>query len=99
MAETLARTLIRLIATVAILAAVYFFIVKPILDTTTETIDRAFEGSEGITEQIQQSLDNSGIEDYDINLDSRNDAMKLLKCVQRANQDIERIQRCNDRFG
>lgn len=99
MAETLARTLIRLIATVAVLAAVYFFIVKPILDTTNETIDRAFEGSEGITEQIQQSLDNSGIDDYDINLDSQNQAMKLLNCIQRANQDIERIQRCNDRFG
>ena len=99
MAETLARTLIRLIATIAILAAVYFFIVKPILDTTNETIGRAFEGGEGITDQIQQSLDDSGLDDYDINLDSRDDAMKLLRCVQRANQDIERIQRCSDRFG
>ena len=99
MAETLARTLIRLIATVAIFAAVYFFILKPILDTTTETIDRAFEGSQGITDQIQQSLDDSGLDDYDINLDSQRQAAKLLNCIQRANQDIERIQRCNSRFG
>ena len=99
MAEVLARTLIRVIATVAIFAAVYFFIVKPILDTTNDTIDRAFEGSQGITDQIQQSLDNSGVEDFDINLDSRTEAMKLLDCTQRANQDVEKIQRCVDRFG
>ena len=99
MAETLVRSLIRVIATVAIFAAVYFFILKPILDTTTETINTAFEGSQGITEQIQESLDNSGIEDFDINLDSQKQAMKLLDCIQRANQDVEKIERCNDRFG
>lgn len=99
MAETAVRSLIRLLATVAIFAAVYFFIVKPILDTTTDTIDRAFEGSQGITEQIEQSLDNSGIDDYDITLDSQKEAMKLLDCIQRANQDVDKIQRCNDRFG
>lgn len=99
MAETLARSLIRVIATVAIFAAVYFFIIKPILDTTTETINTAFEGSQGITEQIQESLDDSGIDDFDINLDSQKQAMKLLDCIQRASQDVERIERCNDRFG
>lgn len=99
MAETLARTLIRLIATIAIFAAVYFFLVKPILDTTNDTIDRAFEGSQGITDQIQESLDESGIEDFDINLDSQKQAMKLLDCIQKAQQDVEKIERCNDRFG
>ena len=63
MAETVVRSLIRVIATVAIFAAVYFFIVKPILDTTTETINTAFEGSQGITEQIQESFEQAGIDD------------------------------------
>jgi hypothetical protein len=99
MAETVVRSLIRLIATLAIFAAVYFFIVKPILDTTNDTINRAFEGSEGITEQIQSSLENSGVEDFEINLDSQKEAMKLLDCIQRANQNVEKIERCNERFG
>ena len=99
MAETVVRSLIRVIATVAIFAAVYFFIVKPILDTTTETINTAFEGSQGITEQIQESLEKSGVEDFEINLDSQKEAMKLLDCIQRANQNVEKIERCNERFG
>src|SRR5688572_17856688 len=99
MAETVVRSLIRVIATIAIFAAVYFFIVKPILDTTNDTINRAFEGSEGITERIQSSLENSGVEDFEINLDSQKEAMKLLDCIQRANQNVEKIERCNERFG
>lgn len=99
MAETLVRSLIRVIATVAIFAAVYFFIVKPILDATTETINTAFEGGQGLTEQIQESFEQSGIESYDITLDSQKQAMRLLDCIRRANQDVERIERCTDRFG
>ena len=36
MSETLARSLIKLIVTVGILAAVYFFMIRPILDTTND---------------------------------------------------------------
>ena len=48
---------------------------------------------------IQQSLEKSGVEDFEINLDSQKEANKLLDCIQRANQDVEKIQRCNERFG
>ena len=99
MAETVVRSLIRVIATVAIFAAVYFFILKPILDTTTETINTAFEGSQGITGQIENTLDRSGVDDFEINLGSQKEAMRLLDCIQRAEQDVERIQRCTERFG
>ena len=99
MAEDLLRNIFRALGTIAVLAAVYFFMVKPVLDTTNDTIDRAFEGSQGITEQIQNSLEDSGVEDFDVTLDSQKEAMKLLDCIQRANQNVEKIERCNERFG
>src|SRR5688500_15053941 len=66
MGESLVRGLIRLLVTVGILAAVYFFIVSPILDTTNETIDRAFDASSGFQESIDESLETAGIDNVDL---------------------------------
>jgi hypothetical protein len=96
MAETLARSLIRLLVTVAILGAVYLFLVKPVLETTENTINTAFEGT-GISEQIDRALDAADAQDLEVNLDSQRQARRLLNCIQRAEQDVERIQRCNRR--
>jgi hypothetical protein len=98
-AETLARSLIRLAVTVGILAAIYLFIVKPVLDTTSNSIDRAFEGGQGVVEQIDEQLDSAGVEDAQIDLPSTKRAQRLLRCIQRAEQDVDRIQRCVNRFG
>ena len=62
MGESAVRGLIRLLVTVGILAAVYFLIVSPILDTTNETIDRAFDASSDLQESINEQLGSGGLD-------------------------------------
>ena len=101
-AGTVINPIVKVVTTVAILAAVYFFFVKPALDTTEDITDRAFQGipnaeeifegipdSSELQEQIRESIDSS----------SSATGNKLLRCVQQANQDVDRIQRCTERFG
>jgi hypothetical protein len=99
--------IIRLLVTVGILAAVYFFVVKPTLDTT-KTISHEVNGN------IQQSLEEAHIGKTIQNVDrqvqreikrsilhapSHSAADKLLRCIQRAHQDVHKIEHCNDRYG
>jgi hypothetical protein len=95
MAETLARSLIRLIVTVVILAAVYIFIVRPILDTTESTFDKAFSG---IQTTIDDAFQEVGVEPPDLTGDSRTDAQKLLACVKRVQPNTKKMQRCAKRY-
>jgi hypothetical protein len=100
MAESLARSLIRLIVTIAILGAAYLFIVRPVLDTTNHAIDitaGAFQGSQELTDQISETFDDAGFDDVDLNLESQQEAQRMLNCVQRAGQDVDRLERCTKR--
>lgn len=103
-AGTIINPIIKVVTTVIILGAVYLFFVKPALDTTediTKNVTGAFPDSSEILEgipdsselqqQIQDSLDASG--GGGVNAD------KLLRCVQNANQDVAKIQRCANRYG
>jgi hypothetical protein len=85
MSETLARSLIRLIVTVGILAAVYFFMIRPILDTTNDTIDKSFENA-----GVNNPPNLSGV--------GKTDAEKVLACVQRVQPDTTKMQQCAERF-
>ncbi|HET8814592.1 MAG TPA: hypothetical protein VFM51_06515 [Solirubrobacterales bacterium] len=96
--------------TVGILAAVYFLLVKPALETT-ENISRETNQS------IQQSFDDADLKDISGTIDDVNrrvqreirrsfraskqqgDADRLIRCIQRAHHDVNRIQRCSERFG
>jgi hypothetical protein len=104
MAEILASNIMRLLVTVGILAAVYFFAIKPILDTTNDTIDRAFAPLDGIQEEIQDSFDDAGINGFDadsikITGDSSNKkAQRLLDCVEKAQPNTTKMQACVERF-
>jgi Tfp pilus assembly protein PilO len=102
--------IIRLLVTLGILAGVYFFVIRPALDTT-EKISHEVNGN------IQQSLKEAHIGDInktmrDVNRQvqreikkslrqtpSHSAANKLLRCIQRAHQDVHKIERCNDRYG
>jgi hypothetical protein len=102
--------IIRLAVAVGILAAAYFFIVKPVLNTTDHAIDSAnqsFEKSFGtgfdVTDingtiekanrqvqiQIQKSFNQSK---------RQGNADKLIRCIKRSHQNVNRIQRCAQRF-
>ena len=102
-AGTIINPLIKVITTVAILAAVYFFIVKPTLDTTEEAfnaVSPAFEQFEGVPEGVEKSLRQAQRLRENANDASPiqlREANKLLDCIRRAASDVEKIRRCNKR--
>jgi Tfp pilus assembly protein PilO len=101
--------IIRLLVTVGILAAAYFFIVKPTLETTKEishevsgNVQRGFQQSDlgdinktidDVNRQVQREIKKS------LRASKRQgDADKLISCIKRAHQNVNRIQRCSERF-
>ena len=112
-AGTVISPIIKIVTTVAILAAVYFFIVKPTLDTT-EAI------STGISESVNDSINDSfGSFSPDVKDDVREaqklqkqaqrdsaevadsqleNATKLLNCISEASGDVNEISACNTKF-
>lgn len=106
---SLTSGIIRLLVTVGILAAVYFFVVKPTLDTTEKI-------SHETNVNIQKGFQEANLGDISTTIDDVNrrvqreikrsfrtskrqgDADKLIRCIQRAHQNVNRIQRCSERF-
>ncbi len=101
--------IIRLLVTVGILAAVYFFVVKPTLDAGTE-IGREFNDNVRMGfEQTDMGSINKTIGDVNRQVQREirkslraskhpGDADKLIRCIKRANGNVNRIQRCSERF-
>src|SRR5689334_8636087 len=105
----LSAGIIRLLVTVGILAAVYFFIVKPTLDTTEKisnevnvNVQKGFESADlgdinktidDVNRQVQREIKKS----YRASK-QQGDADKLIRCIQRAHQNVNKIQRCSERF-
>jgi hypothetical protein len=96
-AGTVINPIIKIVTTVAILAAVYFFILKPVFDTTDKAFDSvsdSFTGFDDLSSGIQEQVDSA--------LDSTSDPDRLRSCIQRAIDDganQRAIDRCLDRFG
>jgi len=105
----LSAGIIRLLVTVGILAAVYFFIVKPTLETTKDishevnvNVEKGFQQTdfgdinkqiEDVNRQVQREIKRSLRQSQ-----RQGNADKLIACIQRANQNVNRIQRCSERF-
>jgi hypothetical protein len=101
--------IIRLLVTVGILAAVYFFVVRPTLDTTAKI-------SHEVNVNVQKSIHEADFGGIGKSIDDVNRrvqrevkkslrrspnhgaAKKLVRCIQRANQDVHKIQRCSERY-
>lgn len=106
---SLTSGIIRLLVTVGILAAAYFFIVKPVLKTTDNAINTtnsAFEKSfdesglndigetfEGLSKQVERQVRRSFH-----SAKKNGNPQKLLHCVQHANGNVHKIQRCTVKF-
>jgi len=94
----LVRSLIGLLIFAAVLVAIYLLAVKPILDTTNDALDQFGGVTNGITDEIQQALDDAGVEGFDIgdlsgDGESRS-AQKLLDCIERVEPNAKRMQAC-----
>jgi predicted PurR-regulated permease PerM len=94
--------LVGLLVTVGILAAVYFFIVKPTTDTANNAFDSISEPLKQAEEQAAQAQEqlkqnaNSGAPGSKSDL---NQLDRLQRCVQKAHQNVAVLQRCAERFG
>jgi hypothetical protein len=106
---SLTSGIIRLLVTVGILAAAYFFIVKPVLKTTSDAIKTT-------NQSFQKSFGENGLADLHKTFEDVNrqverqvrrsfhtakkdgNPKKLVRCVQRARGDVHRIQRCTVKF-
>jgi hypothetical protein len=96
-AGTVINPLIKVITTVAILAAVYIFIVKPALDTTNsafEAFSESFDGFGDLPAEVQSQIDEA--------ISSTSNGDRLQDCIERAieGNDVNRnaIDRCIDRL-
>jgi hypothetical protein len=103
--------IIRLLVTVGILAAAYFFIVKPVLNTTDKAIDSANQsfGKSFGTPGADVTDIGKTIEDVNRRVqrevrrsfrtaEKKGNPKKLVRCIRRARGDVHRIQRCAARF-
>ena len=106
---SLTSGIIRLLVTVGILAAAYFFIVKPVLKTTDNAINKT-------NSAFEHSFDQGGLSDISKTLEDVNKQVqvqitrsfhtakkhghpqKLVKCIQRAQGNVHKIQRCTVKF-
>ncbi len=90
--------IIRLAVFAGILLRLYFLIIKPVLKTTTDAIH-----SSGL-DQIDKSLDGVGVEikrEVHRTFEGASPGgqrKKLVHCVQRAEGNAHRIERCTRRF-
>jgi hypothetical protein len=101
--------IIRLLVTVGILAAAYFFIVKPVLETTDKAFDTA-------NKSLERSFGGGGLGEIGKTLEDVNrqverqirrsfhtakkdgNPKKLVRCIKRARGNVHRIQRCTVRY-
>lgn len=102
---TLITGLVRVLVVVATLAAAYYFILRPVLDTTEKV-------SGGITGNIQKSLDeaNKAFEQANIPIQSQqnitstiknvpaNKLPRLTNCINRNPSSVQHIERCARRL-
>ena len=103
-AGTFLSPLIKVVTTVAILAAAYFFIVKPVLNTTESAFDSVGTGIEGFNDlgpNLQDSIREAQnlAEEQQASSDAQiKEANKLLNCISEASGDVNEIQKCNAKF-
>jgi hypothetical protein len=102
--------IIRLGVAVGILAAVYFFILRPVLDTTDHAVDSAnktFEESfngHKLENQVNKTIEDATRQvQVEVHRSFHTTTVhgnpeKLLHCVQRASGNVHRIERCTKRY-
>jgi hypothetical protein len=103
--------LIRLLVTVGILAAAYFFIVRPVLDTTDKAIDSA-------NQSLERSFGVHGADITDVSktiedvnrqvqrqvrrsfrtAEKKGNPQRLVRCIRRSHGDVKHIERCTRKF-
>jgi hypothetical protein len=105
-AATIINPVIKIVTTVAILAAAYLLIVKPVLETTDNVVDRSFDafdqsfqaGLDDLPGPVQSQVNRA----FDGSRGSQ--PQRLHDCIQRAfdaggTPSTRQVDRCVRRFG
>ena len=96
--------IVRVLVAVAVLGASYLFIVKPVLksandaiDSTNQTIQKSFEtsGFDDLGKSIRHQVNHAF---HTAKRHGQGDPQRLIHCIQRANGDVSRLQRCTRKF-
>ncbi len=90
-AGTVINPILKIVTTVAILAAVYFFMVKPILDTTNNAFDEFGGAFDTLPTDVQDEVDEA------LNQLEGGDAEALERCIRQAIPNQRAIDRCLER--
>ncbi|MFL5869799.1 MAG: hypothetical protein ACJ75R_01865 [Solirubrobacterales bacterium] len=102
-AGTVINPIIKVVTTVAILAAVYFLIVRPILDTTNDAIDKGSQLGQNAIRQGEQAIHDSNVssargqlQSYEQSLQSSwpAAARAVRACAQKAGDDLGALNHC-----
>jgi predicted PurR-regulated permease PerM len=75
-------SLLRLAVAVGVLAAAYFFIVRPVLDTTDKALDTAGSFNQTLNSNIQQSVQQSNV-NPDV-------GRQIQRQIKRVNRQVQR---------
>jgi hypothetical protein len=91
--------LVGLLVTVGIMAAAYFFFVRPATDTASKAFD-------SISRPLKQAQQRAARAEEHLQQGSKTgtpgaqvDLVRLQRCVRKAHRDVNRLQRCANRFG
>jgi predicted PurR-regulated permease PerM len=101
--------IIRLVVAVGVIAAVGFFIIKPVLSTTDhafDTVNQALKES-GINEvsktidvtsrRVQRQIQRQVNHSFRVSQQTGN-TQKLVRCIKRAQPNVKRIERCTLKY-
>jgi hypothetical protein len=89
--------LVGLLVTVATLAAIYFFVIKPISDTTSDTVKSFAPVFESVQDAQQQAREAQELADQAAktgNPAQQKKAQSLDACLKKAGNDVDRITNC-----
>ena len=102
--------IIRLLVVVGILAAAYFFLIKPVLHTANHAIDSANKSLEsslgtevdlgdigGTLEKVDKRVERQIRAAFHTAKHNGN-PKKLVRCIQRAEGNVHRIHRCTVKY-
>ena len=102
-AGTVINPIIKIVTTVAILAAVGFFIVRPVLDTTDKAIDSVNESVRNAQQQSQDAFDDADLNSARSRADSYASSLQsswpaaareIKGCIKKAGDDVGAMEHC-----
>ncbi len=103
-AGTIISPIIKIVTTVAILAAVYFFFVKPTLDTVENTtaqfspqLDQIDE-IDNLVPDVQKDIDKALKQAQRQSGSTSSQVDKLFDCINDAGTNVNKINTCNAKF-